>query len=116
MVPPNLNKLPVVGQTPHRAAGSEPQQTPTPLHTQDKQVPLQIYETDRPFFGSAPVGGLDILTSKSSGFPPPCCRMLWPARLCDLSLAGLQGNALWQSICHTYYATQGCKTTGRPAV
>ena len=75
MVPPNLNKLPVVGQTPHKAAGSEPQHTPTPLHSQDKQVPLQIYETDRPFFGSAPVGGLDILTSEPSALRPPHCRL-----------------------------------------
>ena len=72
MVPPNLNKLPVVGQTPHKAAGSEPQQTPTPLDSLDKQVPLQIYETDLPFFGSAPVGGLDILTSEPLVSPPPC--------------------------------------------
>ena len=64
MVPPNLNKLPVVGQTPYMADGPDPQQTPTPLQTKDKQTPLQIYETDRPFFGSAPVGGLDILCSK----------------------------------------------------
>lgn len=64
MVPPSLNKLPVVGQTPYKADGPDPQQTPTPLHSKDKQTPLQIYETDRPFFGSAPVGGLDILCSK----------------------------------------------------
>lgn len=64
MVPPNLNKLPVVGQTPYKADGPDPQQTPTPLQSSDKQTPLQIYETDRPFFGSAPVGGLDILCSK----------------------------------------------------
>ncbi|KAL0041949.1 hypothetical protein WJX79_010123 [Trebouxia sp. C0005] len=63
MVPPNLNKLPVVGQTPYKADGPDPQQTPTPLQSSDKQTPLQIYETDRPFFGSAPVGGLDILCS-----------------------------------------------------
>ena len=68
MVPPNLNKLPVVGQTPYKADGPDPQQTPTPLHSKDKQTPLQIYETDRPVFGSAPVGGLDILCSEQA--PP----------------------------------------------
>ncbi len=68
MVPPNLNKLPVVGQTPYKADGPDPQQTPTPLHSKDKQTPLQIYETDRPFFGSAPVGGLDILCSEQASY------------------------------------------------
>lgn len=64
MVPPNMNKLPVVGQTPYKAEGSDPQDTPTPLHSDAKQTPLQIYETERAFFGSAPVGGLDILCSE----------------------------------------------------
>ena len=74
MVPPTLNKLPVVGQTPYKADGPDPQQTPTPLHSKDKQTPLQIYESDRPFFGSAPVGGLDILCSKPACPPElsPC--------------------------------------------
>ncbi len=76
MVPPNLNKLPVVGQTPYKAAGPDPQHTPTPLHSNDRQTPLQIYETDRPFFGSAPVGGLDILCSKQASptEQSPCYR------------------------------------------
>ncbi|DBA83679.1 TPA: hypothetical protein ACH3X1_006228 [Trebouxia sp. C0004] len=72
MVPPNMNRLPVVGQTPYNADGPDPQQTPSPLHSKDKQTPLQIYETDRPFFGSAPVGGLDILCSEQPGEQSPC--------------------------------------------
>ena len=64
MVPPSMNKLPVVGQTPHKTKGADPQDTPTPLQSKDKPTPLQIYETDRPFFGSAPVGALEILCSK----------------------------------------------------
>ena len=64
MVPPNMNKLPVVGQTPYKAEGADPQDTPTPLRSDAKQTPLQIYETERAFFGSAPVGGLDILCSE----------------------------------------------------
>ena len=63
-VPPNMNKLAVVGQTPFGGPGADPQQTPTPLEGQAKPGPLQVYETDRPFFGSTPVGGLDIMTSK----------------------------------------------------
>jgi len=63
-VPPNMNKLAVVGQTPFGCPGADPQQTPTPLEGQAKPGPLQVYETDRPFFGSTPVGGLDIMTSK----------------------------------------------------
>ena len=66
-VPPNMNKLPVVGQTPFDAKGSAPQDTPTPLAPLDDKrppIPLQVYQTDRAFFGSAPVGGLEILTSK----------------------------------------------------
>ena len=66
-VPPNMNKLPVVGQTPFDAKGSAPQDTPTPLVPLDDQkppIPLQVYQSDRAFFGSAPVGGLEILTSK----------------------------------------------------
>ncbi len=73
MVPPNLNKLPVVGQTPYKADGPDPQQTPSPLHSTDKQTPLQIYETNRPFFGSAPVGGLDILCSELALPSEQCC-------------------------------------------
>ena len=63
MIPASTNKLPVVGQTPFGSAGADPQDTPTPLRGR-KTEPLQIYATDRPSFGSAPVGGLDILTSK----------------------------------------------------
>ena len=59
-----MNKLAVVGQTPFGSPGTDPQQTPTPLEGQAKPGPLQVYETDRPFFGSTPVGGLDIMTSK----------------------------------------------------
>ncbi|KAL0038253.1 hypothetical protein WJX79_010194 [Trebouxia sp. C0005] len=66
-VPPNMNKLAVVGQTPFGAPGTDPQQTPTPLEGQAKPGPLQVYETDRPFFGSTPVGGLDIMTSSRHG-------------------------------------------------
>lgn len=66
-VPPNMNKLAVVGQTPFGAPGADPQQTPTPLEGQAKPGPLQVYETDRPFFGSTPVGGLDIMTSSRHG-------------------------------------------------
>ncbi|DBB05340.1 TPA: hypothetical protein ACH3X3_010560 [Trebouxia sp. C0006] len=66
-VPPNMNKLAVVGQTPFGGPGADPQQTPTPLEGQAKPGPLQVYETDRPFFGSTPVGGLDIMTSSQHG-------------------------------------------------
>ena len=65
MVPAQMNKLPVAGQNAYKAAGPDPQETPTPLHSRDKHTPLQVYETSRPFFGSAPVGGLDILCSES---------------------------------------------------
>jgi len=68
-VPPNMNKLAVVGQTPFGNPGTDPQQTPTPLEGQAKPGPLQVYETDRPFFGSTPVGGLDIMTSKQLIIP-----------------------------------------------
>lgn len=60
-----MNKLPVVGQTPFGAPGTDPQQTPSPLDGVAKPGPLQVYETHRPFFGSTPAGGLDIVTSKS---------------------------------------------------
>ncbi|DBB01412.1 TPA: hypothetical protein ACH3X1_000077 [Trebouxia sp. C0004] len=66
-VPPNMNKLAVVGQTPFGGSGADPQQTPTPLEGQAKPGPLQVYETNRPFFGSTPVGGLDIMTSSQQG-------------------------------------------------
>lgn len=61
-----MNKLTVVGQTPFGGTGPDPQQTPTPLDGVAKPGPLQVYETHRPFFGSTPAGGLDIVTSKSS--------------------------------------------------
>ena len=64
-VPPNMNKLPVVGQTPFGAPGADPHETPTPLQGKVQPGPLQVYETDRPFFGSTPVGGLEIMTSES---------------------------------------------------
>lgn len=64
-----MNKLPVVGQTPFGAPGAEPQQTPSPLDGVAKPGPLQVYETHRPFFGSTPAGGLDIVTSKSLRVP-----------------------------------------------
>ena len=83
MVPPNLNKLPVVGQTPYNANGPDPQQTPSPLQSKDKQTPLQIYETDRPFFGSAPVGGLDILCSEQ---PCPSEQSPCDSGLCSCSV------------------------------
>lgn len=71
MVPACMNKLPVAGQNAHKAAGPDPQETPTPLHTlQNKRTPLQVYETNKPFFGSAPVGGLDILCSESLSCKP----------------------------------------------
>lgn len=65
-VPPNMNKLPVVGQTPFDAKGSAPMDTPTPLtplNEKEPPIPLQVYKTERAFFGSAPVGGLEILFS-----------------------------------------------------
>lgn len=64
---PSLNKLPVVGQTPFDSKGAPPQETPTPLAPLDDKkppMPLQVYESNRPFFGSAPVGGLELLRSK----------------------------------------------------
>ena len=64
-----MNKLAVVGQTPFGGPGTDPQQTPTPLEGQAKPGPLQVYETDRPFFGSTPVGGLDIMTSEQDIIP-----------------------------------------------
>lgn len=64
-VAPNMNKLPVVGQTPFGAPGTDPAQTPTPLQGLAKPGPLQVYETHRPFFGSTPAGGLDIMTSET---------------------------------------------------
>lgn len=73
MVPASLNKLPVAGQNARRAAGPDPQKTPTPLDApRGKGTPLQVYETHRPFFGSAPVGGLDILCCES----PTCNHMM----------------------------------------
>ena len=98
MVPARYNKLPVAGQTPHKAAGPEPQQTPTPLTSQTEHAPLQVYEMNRPFFGSAPVGGLGILCSKSSMAPlhattAMCCQcrvLLMPYALNTLSV--LQGH------------------------
>ena len=75
VVPASTNKLPVAGQHAHKAAGPAPQETPTPLHTsQNKRTPLQVYETDKPFFGSAPVGGLDILCSESPACKPVILR------------------------------------------
>ena len=60
-----MNKLAVVQQTPFGSPGADTQQTPTPLVGKAIPGPLQIYETHRPFFGSTPVGGLDIVTSKT---------------------------------------------------
>ena len=77
-VAPNMNKLPVVGQTPFGGPGPDPQQTPTPLQGLAKPGPLQIYETDRPFFGSTPVGGLNIMTSRPS-LPAVCTSPALPA-------------------------------------
>lgn len=75
MVPASMNKLPVAGQNAHKAAGPDPQDTPTPLRTpQNKRTPLQVYETSKPFFGSAPVGGLDILCSESPSCKPMICQ------------------------------------------
>ena len=75
MVPASMNKLPVVGQNAHKAAGPDPRDTPTPLRTpQNKRTPLQVYETSKPFFGSAPVGGLDILCSESPSCKPMICQ------------------------------------------
>ena len=54
----------VVGQSPFACCGLDPTQTPTPLRGGPQKPPLQIYAADRSFFGSAPIGGLDILTSK----------------------------------------------------
>ena len=92
MVPARFNKLPVAGQTPYKAAGPEPQQTPTPLTSQERQTPLQVYETERPFFGSAPVGGLAILCSKSSSLialsPFACCRCSVLSLLCAVTVMG----------------------------
>lgn len=50
-VPPNMNKLPVVGQTPCDAKGSAPQDTPTPLCPLDDKkppIPLQVYHQTGP--------------------------------------------------------------------
>lgn len=66
-VAPKQNRLPVVGQTPFGAPGSAPQDTPTPLAPLDDKrppIPLQVYKSKRAFFGSAPVGALDLLFSK----------------------------------------------------
>lgn len=76
MVPASLNKLPVAGQNARRAAGPDPQKTPTPLDAPGgKGTPLQVYKTHRPFFGSAPVGGLDILCYES----PSCNQSMVPS-------------------------------------
>ena len=71
-----MNKLPVVGQTPFGAPGADPAQTPTPLQGLAKPGPLQVYETHRPFFGSTPAGGLDIMTSETA-----CC-WIYPQHVC----------------------------------
>ena len=64
-VPPHMNKLAVTGQT-FDGSESEGSQYPIPLEGEAKPVPLQVYETDRPFFGSTPVGGLELMTSELS--------------------------------------------------
>ena len=64
MVPAAMNPLLVVGQMPIQGPASDIK-LPTPLSGQQPGSSLlQLYEAHRPFFGSAPVGGLDIVTSK----------------------------------------------------